>query len=466
MKCFISKGLLFLFYIFFVFTALLSSTKATAQSVGGTTSGAAIYCAAANAGFVNLDFGTYTGNIIRWESSINGGISWATIYNITASQSYNSLMQSTCFRAIVQNGVFPPDSSTMSCIDIYAPSIGGAISGGGTFCISPGTGTGVLNLTGNISDTLYWQYSTNGGVSWTSLPGTAASINHPNINQNTIYWAIVKNGTNCPSDTSAQASFTFDSISVAGNILSSDTVCPGINGSTLTLTGNVGTVSGWQSSANNGSTWSPISNTTNSQAYSGLIQTTLYKAIVKNGTCNSDTSGFAAITIVPNPVNAGNDTTIIQGQSVILNGTGNGTALWTPSLGLDSIHIFKPAASPQATTLYLLTVTDNHSCVSTDSVLITVRLLEFSGFVSNLFTPNGDGINDTWFINDIQNYPDNEVFIYNIYGNLVYTKKGYTNDWQGTYNGSELPDGTYFYVLRFVDSGKINKGSVDILRSK
>jgi gliding motility-associated-like protein len=56
--------------------------------------------------------------------------------------------------------------------------------------------------------------------------------------------------------------------------------------------------------------------------------------------------------------------------------------------------------------------------------------------------------------------------VYNIYGNLVFTKKGYTNDWQGTYNGSALPDGTYFYVLRFDDSDIIIKGALDILKNK
>jgi gliding motility-associated-like protein len=95
-----------------------------------------------------------------------------------------------------------------------------------------------------------------------------------------------------------------------------------------------------------------------------------------------------------------------------------------------------------------------------------IDLLEFDGTITNLFTPNGDGINDTWFIKDIGKYPESEVFVYNIYGKLVYTKKGYTNDWQGTYNGADLPDGTYYYVLRFEDNDKISKGSLDILRSK
>lgn len=100
------------------------------------------------------------------------------------------------------------------------------------------------------------------------------------------------------------------------------------------------------------------------------------------------------------------------------------------------------------------------------TVVVTVNSLTYNGMVSNLFTPNGDGVNDTWYIQDILNFPDNEVFVYNIYGQQVYTKKPYLNDWDGTYNGNDLPDGTYFYVLRFDNSDVIMKGSLDILRKK
>jgi gliding motility-associated-like protein len=197
------------------------------------------------------------------------------------------------------------------------------------------------------------------------------------------------------------------------------------------------------------------------------LQTTWYEAIVKNASCPADTSNFAAITIVPNPIDAGLDTTIELGQSVTLHGTGAGTALWTPATGLDSTTVFHPTATPTSTTTtYTLTVTDNHSCITVDSVTITTYTLTFNGMVSNLMTPNGDGINDSWYIQSILDYPNNEVFIYNIYGNLVYNKKSYTNDWKGTYNGKDLPDGTYYFVLKFSDSDKVIKGSLDILKNK
>ncbi len=96
----------------------------------------------------------------------------------------------------------------------------------------------------------------------------------------------------------------------------------------------------------------------------------------------------------------------------------------------------------------------------------TVLQNVFNGMVSNLFTPNGDGTNDTWYVEGIRNFPDNEVTVYNIYGNEVFKTQSYQNDWLGTFNGAELPDGSYYYLIRFESVDITLKGSVDILRSK
>ncbi len=63
------------------------------------------------------------------------------------------------------------------------------------------------------------------------------------------------------------------------------------------------------------------------------------------------------------------------------------------------------------------------------------------------FSPNSDGVNDVFTIRGIENYPDNELSIYNRWGNMVYAKEGYSNEWGGDWEGNPLPDGTYFYVL-------------------
>jgi gliding motility-associated-like protein len=435
-----------------------------AQSVGGTTSGAASYCSSSNSGFISVS--GYTGSILFWESSVNGG-PWTNIGNVTPNQSYVNLTQNTCYRAVVKNGTFPADTSTASCITIYAPTVSGTISAGGTFC--GGTGPGSLTISGNTGNVLYWLYSTDGGITWSNIANTTTTLTYTNITANTIYEAVVQNTTFCATDTTSQSSFTIDPVSSAGIIISSanDSVCTGNNGGTLTLGSSTGQVTGWLSSTNGGVTWSPITNTTSSQSFSNLSQSTLYEAIVQSGICPADTSNSISVTVVALPLaNAGPDSTITSGQSITLSGSGTGIPSWIPAATLSTSSSFTPVATPIATTSYILTTMNSFGCMNSDTVVITIKLPVFNGIIANYFTPNGDGINDAWYIQDIQSYADNEVSIYNIYGNEVYSKKGYTNDWKGTYNGSELPDGTYYYVVKFDNQDKVYKGSVDIIRKK
>lgn len=439
-----------------------SVLKVQAQSVGGTISGAVSLCPnATNSGFLTLTGSV--GTIQKWESSTDGGATWINTGNTIVNQSYFNITQTTCYRAIVKNGAFAPDTSSIACITIYAPSVGGTISGGGTFCV--GSGVGSLNLTGNTGSVLYWLYSTNGGVSWTTVSNTTTFLAYPNITQNTIYRAVVQNGSSCPEDTSSIASIVIDPLTNAGAISGNDTVCYLANAGSLNLSGNVGTILNWLSSTNGGASWTTVTNTTASQSYNGLSQTTLFAAIVKSGTCNADTAFFTVVVSVPF-VNAGVDTTIMQGQTLTLKGVGTGKPLWAPSAGLSNDTVLGPTVTPAATSTYVLTITDAKGCTNRDTVIITVTQSEFKGLVSNLFTPNGDGINDTWHIENIQVFPGNEVIVYNIYGNEVYQKKDYANDWKGTYNGADLPDGTYYYILKFDKPPQVIKGSLDILRSK
>ena len=76
--------------------------------------------------------------------------------------------------------------------------------------------------------------------------------------------------------------------------------------------------------------------------------------------------------------------------------------------------------------------------------------------IPEFFTPNGDGINDLWNIGEIQRYPNNEVSVYDISGNLVFSKNNYNNDWQGDYNGSPLPSKSYLFMIDVDGDGSID----------
>jgi gliding motility-associated-like protein len=97
--------------------------------------------------------------------------------------------------------------------------------------------------------------------------------------------------------------------------------------------------------------------------------------------------------------------------------------------------------------IYFLTITDNSLCKKNLSVYLNDTCNEI--IVHDVITPNGDGINDTWVIENIQVYPGNSVQVFDKWGDLVFGKNGYTNDWGGiSKTGDFLPDGTYYYLVK------------------
>lgn len=456
-------------FFYKIIIILLTSvfTTANAQSVAGTISGGQQYCDTLNSGFLNLM--GYTGNIVTWLVSTNNGVTWTSNGNTFANQSYYHLKQTTCYKAVVKNGTAPNDTSAMACLTIYWATNGGTINSSAAFCSFSTAQT--LTLTGSIGTVLYWESSTNGGTNWTQIANTSTLNPYNALTQTTLYRAQVQNGGGCPQLTSTTATISISPNTVSGalNIIPTNTVCYGNNNTTIKLNGFVGTVTSWIVSDDGGASWSNIPIYTSSLSATNLTESVSYKVIVKSGVCPADTTNAQTIYVLPQTtVNAGPDVAVSQGQSVQLNGLGVGTPLWLPAnSGLSSNTILNPTASPATNTNYILTIKDANNCVFSDTVLVVVLSENFTGgIVTNLFSPNGDGINDFWYIENLQFYTTNEVTVYNIYGQVVFSKKGYTNDWDGTYNGAPLPDGTYYYIIKPTETGSILKGSLDILRGK
>lgn len=84
--------------------------------------------------------------------------------------------------------------------------------------------------------------------------------------------------------------------------------------------------------------------------------------------------------------------------------------------------------------------------------------------IYNAFSPNGDGVNEVFKIENIENYPKSELAIFNRWGTMVYTTFGYQNNWKGTYKSNDLPDGTYFYRLDLGTDSRKYDGFVHIQR--
>lgn len=100
-----------------------------------------------------------------------------------------------------------------------------------------------------------------------------------------------------------------------------------------------------------------------------------------------------------------------------------------------------------------------------DTTWVYVVVICDDFMIYNAVSPNGDHFNDNFFIEGILRYPSSELEIYNRWGNLVYNKIGYQNDWDATFDGNPLPDGTYFYVLQLNDgTGREFTGYIEVRR--
>jgi gliding motility-associated-like protein len=112
--------------------------------------------------------------------------------------------------------------------------------------------------------------------------------------------------------------------------------------------------------------------------------------------------------------------------------------------------------------VYQDTVYTPGSCDTIKTLVLTVENCEF--LISNLLTPNGDGQNDTWKVSDPTVIAGCTVKIYNRWGQPVYETVDYNNEWGGTKNDEDLPDGVYFYSIKC--DNKEYTGSINLLRFK
>jgi gliding motility-associated-like protein len=171
-----------------------------------------------------------------------------------------------------------------------------------------------------------------------------------------------------------------------------------------------------------------------------------------------------ALPIVTISSNKGN--TVSKGDIIQLTATGGNNYSWTQ---VDGIISGQQTALLQArimvNTTYNVTVRSAAGCSNTGSISIAV-VEDFKVESTNILTPNGDGKNDKWVIRNLDSYPDNEVKIYDRAGRIVYQRRNYSNDWNGTMNGSPLAEGTYYYILTINGSSKTAKGYITIIRDQ
>ena len=199
-----------------------------------------------------------------------------------------------------------------------------------------------------------------------------------------------------------------------------------------------------------------------------ITQPGLYQLDASNFDDCTDQTIVNVLISDPVPASAGNDTIAVYGQPHQLIGFG-GIAFEWRSTSLQSNFISntqKPFVTLFNDQLFILKVTDENGCIGEDSVFVKV----LSGpeyHAPNAFTPNGDGLNDVFRV-----FPSGIAYtewfkIYNRNGNLVFQSNKWLYGWDGKFQGTPQPTGTYVWVIRGLDkNGRIieKKGTVILIR--
>ena len=298
-----------------------------------------------------------------------------------------------------------------------------------------------------------------GGISylWTG-PGNFTSNQQSSF---IIPATPANNGTYYVKVTSAQGCDNTDSTTI--KISSRPVVDAGIDaeiceGKTTPLNGTISNTTSFH--------WEPGPAISNINILNPVVspkQTTVYILTGTNDKCRSSDSVMIIVNNNPR-ADAGPDKVMIAGQSVLLNGVAGGSNItysWSPVNYMADQAMLTPSVSPPANQVYTLLVSSNKGCgTAADDVLVKVYK---ELFVPNAFTPNGDGINDTWRIETLDVFPNADVKVYNRYGEKVFDNYGVNTPWNGKYRRMQLPPGAYVYTIDLKNSLPIIKGVVFIV---
>ena len=114
---------------------------------------------------------------------------------------------------------------------------------------------------------------------------------------------------------------------------------------------------------------------------------------------------------------------------------------------------------------YSISVTDAKGCRVTMNSLALIEHVGDCVKIPNVFTPNGDGINDTWIIENIEMFPEAYIYIYNRWGQLMYEGRGADEPWDGKYRDHFVPAGVYMYIVNLenLEKDRAYTGTVTIM---
>ena len=394
---------------------------------------------------VNIGSG-YTTPFFQWQKSTDNGITWVDIVgaNTVSYQANNTAIGVYQYRLMVADG---SNISIPSCriasnvvtitirdLPVVTASNDGPVCENTTINLSAGGGV-MYDWKGPAGFS-----STSANPSFVTKNNSAGQYNVSVTDQfgckNTIATTVVTNPK--PAST------------ISGN----KSIC---EGDSVTLIAGGGASYLWSPAAG-------LSTTTNTSTIARPIDTTIYSVVISNNTC-ADTA-TVTVNVVKKPIaDAGADKVILKGRSTTLDGVIVGTGnkyFWSPPGFLDDSFKLNPMANPAFDQVYTLNAISNLGCgSSSDDVYVKVYN---DIYIPTAFSPNNDGLNDTWHIAALAVFPDAKVLVYDRYGKLLFESTGSNKDWNGSFKNTSLPIGAYTYLIDLKNDRPVMKGMVTIVK--
>jgi gliding motility-associated-like protein len=193
--------------------------------------------------------------------------------------------------------------------------------------------------------------------------------------------------------------------------------------------------------------------------------TLTYIVTVTSGSCMA--TDKVTVTVNPNPtIDAGNDFSVPMDSSAVIHLKGpDGKYSWSPENGLSCLDCKTPTVTPDSTITYIVTYKDANGCSALDSVTIHTKERQ-AYYLTNPFTPNGDGKNDLFMVS-LRRGKNLNYSIYDKAGKLVFKSSADQYEWDGKVKGQMVPSGVYVYYLNYIDEdGKPVKktGMLNLIR--
>lgn len=377
----------------------------------------------------------YTNPSLQWQQNLNDGNGWKDIAGQTAASTTVVINNSAVGKYQYRIGVLGANQAGSEACRIYSDALTVDVYPPPTVTLASTTSACVgteLRLSSSGGDAYEWT----GPNGFTSAESSPVVTYNSTTGYNGVYHVkVTRDGCDSYAETMVTV---YETATVQP--MADKTTCAGTPVQLTPQTANATIFK-----------WTPATGLDHDDIANPMANpsvTTTYQLEVNNGGgCPASQSVTVKVALLP-VADAGPAIKMTEGQTTKLNGSAKGDNIaeiyWTPAAFLDNPQSATPNTSATDDITYTMHVVSADCGESTSTVFVRVYKLVT---VPNTFTPNNDGVNDSWDIKNLTSYPKAQLSVFTKGGQPVYQSNGYAKPWDGTRGGKQLPAGTYYYII-------------------